>query len=461
MPNFFQQNPSKQDSFQKAFLDSIFHKQNVVGSFPLGHPILSLYSFPAMLGEGLAIAVCPDRAAARRNGQLLQTSCGMAYPDIAVMDGRQMPHEEREIQDLIAKNRIQLIVTTPEKFSSINFIQMLAHAQVSFIAIEDAHYLLEGFYGSYRYQRLWEGLNYFRRFPPLVLFTQLLSSSRRQELIERLGVSGADVFRKDPRLENTTLRLEMLLTEHQKFQTLLRIIQGPVKSPSMPFRSGTVLIQTYYPHHCEELQQSLIRCGFPDTYVYHQKIPLSERQHIERLFRHQKDMIVVATGENSRWLIPPQKQSMKIIQWQLPPGLDEVAGQFYRVQPAEDLEDAAETGQRIEGVILYTKEDYHALVKRIQSHAQTPPPKSRHATSPKPEPHPPDVRVKQRPEELQLKELIKVRQWILSPECRRQSLLDYWNAADADILPPCGTCDRCRPDAPWHYLTQPLQRLIF
>lgn len=434
MADFFRKAPV-QDTFQKRFFESIFHKHNIVGSFPLGLPILSLYSFPAMMTAGMAVVVCPDRYTIQRNIGVLK-QFGYETPAVAVLDGSQMPHEERQIQADINHNRVQLLYTVPEKFASITFMQILVHALVKFLVIEDAHYLLEGFSGTYRYWKLWEGLEHLRKRPPMLLFTQPLTLPRLHELTRRLSLESFETFQKEPAFQQTPLRVKLAWTENEKFRYLTSVMTGTADRERFGrvLHPGSVLIRTNGRKSAQKVSAALSQFGFDPVFVYHPGLETEERERLERMFYMRQNAVAVTYGYGVRFLKPPVGEVLKVIQWEVPSSLEALSGLLFQVPEGDPT--------RVEGHLLYTKEDYQAAFRRISYEAQR------------------KLGGRESPDQ-QARLLKAVRAWVLSEDCRIQSLMALgYIGAPLDVA-ECGSCDRCLAPSNGGFLRRIVKQWVY
>ncbi len=434
MADFFRKAPV-QDTFQKRFFESIFHKHNIVGSFPAGLPILSLYSFPAMMTSGMAVVVCPDRYTIQRNIGVLR-QFGYEPPALAVLDGSQMPHEERQIQSDINHNRVQLLYTVPEKFASITFMQILVHALVKFLVIEDAHYLLEGFPGTYRYWKLWEGLENLRKRPPMLLFTQPLAPSRLHELTRRLSLGSFEAFQKEPAFRQTRLRVKLAWTENEKFRYLTGVLTGTTDRDRIGrvLNPGSVLIRTNGRKSAQKVAGALHQVGFDPVFVYHPGLEPDEREQMERMFFMRRNAVAIIYGYGTRFLKPPVGEVLKVIEWEVPPSLESLFGLFFQVPEDDPTE--------VEGHLIYTKEDYEAALRRINYEVQQ------------------ELGTRESPRQ-QVRLLKEVRTWSLSEDCRFQTLIALWHGGDPGEVAECGWCDRCLATSNGGFLRRMIKQWVY
>lgn len=415
MSDFFKQAPP-QETIQKSFIEAVFRDRNIFGSFPADEPLVPLYAFSALMGKHLVVVVCPDRHAVRRNLSYFGNT-EYRFPEVAVLDGTQMPHEVRNVHAEVNKNNVRLLYVTPEEFDTLNFLDLMVHASVAFLLIEQAHLLLPDSAGAYRYGKLWNGLERFREKPRLVLLSHNLPPDRREELAGRLGLAQYRTFERIPRFEPVMVTVCMLMTEHQKFRRLIRLLTGPVSKKGhmgsilMP---GSVLIKTSSVRIAEKLAKSLVHYGLEDVLLHTTRMTPEELLNVERTFQTTPNTIVVSNGYDTQPFIPPAAEAMKVIFWQPPAGVEDVCTETFRrvyePVPAEETKPLPP----VEGTILYTREDYQLHRSRLGED-----------------------------ETEQLLALDRFRRWVLSGSCRKQSIVAYVFPDHVAEVAACGRCDRC------------------
>jgi len=439
MTNFFKHAPARETD-QKRFLEAVANRQNVIASFPLGYPVVSLYAFAAMLGGGLVVAVCPSVRHIRRNLDYFKAA-GFKFPDVAYLDGTQMPHEERTVQKEVNHNRVRLLYTTPERFTSLTFLEVLVHADVHFMLIEEADRFLPVTLGHSLYRRFQEeGLGQLRKLPPLALVAPPLSPRRCQELSERLSLSSYQLIQAPPIMEPVQVRVQRLMTEHQKLTSLVDILSG---SPGIGRQGrldnpGAVLVQTAYPAQAEKLGATLLDYGFDSVWITHFKKPATEQARVLEIANTRLNAIIINAGSDMRAWQPPDEAQPRLVFWTPPASVEDLFMQVFRHSPASPT--SYGEAHFMKALVLYTKEDFHAAAKRIQnSHAL-----SEHEA---------------REKILALKHF---RRWVLSEHCRLQSLVSQYQGSSTVEVPPCGKCDRCldrgRQKRSW--LPRSLNRLV-
>jgi ATP-dependent DNA helicase RecQ len=416
--NFFQQAPT-QDTHQKRFLEAVLNKRHLIASFPLGYPIVSLYALAALVNEGLAVVVCHNSAQIRRNLNYFHQA-GLKFPDVAYLDGTQMPHEERQIHQEINRNRVRLLYITPERFISLTFLEVLVHQPITFLAIEEAERLLPDMPGHSLYQKLYEhGLQQLSSPPPMALMVPVMTSARLTALSDHLKLGEHQLIHCPPAIETVELQVKKLFSEHQKFSDLVGFLsdsqgQGSLGRLDEP---GSVIIQTAFPVQAEKLSASLSDYGFESVLATHFKKPPREQAKAIEFLNERPNSIVISAGTDIRAWMPPMHVTPKLVFWTPPPNLDSLFMQVFR-QPAEKrFLDAKPLKARL----YYTKEDFTTALRPFR----------------------PEVAGDSREAAEKLQALRKYRHWVLDETCRLQSAAAYLQGTSPYQTDLCGHCDRC------------------
>ena len=403
MTGFFQQAPPL-NSLQKRFIESIVHKHNVVGSFPLAYPTPSLYAFAALMGSGLAVVVCPDKLATARMGRYF-AKLQYAFPDVAVLDGMQMPHEERETYEAINRNKVRLLLTTPERFNTLNFLNMMVHANVSFVLVEQAQMLLPDFSGNNRYQKLVEAMDRLQQQPPMVLLSHPLPAERQVAMKAVLGIKEADTFEESPLWDRTTISLVRCVTEHQKAKTLLKAVK---KADTASAQTGPMIVIAADARSVEAVARLLENARYGDVRTLQPGMAFEERASTEAWFAQAENPLLITTEYAA-----PVFRGGSIFYWQPPASVASFTGQIFAAH--------IELDPAVQVTLLYTKEDHQFQLSRWRRLSES------------------------SPEEAQARVLAlkRYRQWVLSQSCRRQTLAAYLSDRILAEVTPCGVCDRC------------------
>lgn len=422
-------------------------RRNVIATFPLGYSPVSLYALASMMGNGLVVAVCPGSRQIRRNLEHFKQA-ELRFPDVAFLDGTQMPHEERAVHAEINRNRVKLLYITPERFVSLTFLEVLVHATVNFMVVEEGDRLLPQITGHAAYRRFFqEGLQQLAQLPPLALVVPPLPRNRLQELADRLGWTDYEVIQGLPVLESATVRVAPMFTEHQKFTHLVSQLSGSPGRGKLGrlHEPGGSWIQTAYPAQAEKLGASLLDYGFESVGITHYKKTPREQARVLEMANTAANTVVVSAGSDLRYWTPDLATKPRLVFWTPPVSVDEILAQVFR-HPAWGRTDSSQHGSRwsMQGLVYHTKEDYLAGLKRLQfSHSLS-------------------------AEEVFAKtqSLKQYRRWVLSRGCRLLSLIAYLQGTTQVKIGPCGRCDQCLASAQgwkggWSRLPRLIQQWIF
>ncbi|WP_373532316.1 hypothetical protein [Vampirovibrio sp.] len=437
MSNFFRY-ATPPDTYQRRFLEAVSNRQHLIASFPLGHPVVSLYALAGMMGNGMVVAVCPSGRQIRRNLEYFK-SAGFRFPDVAFLDGTQMPHEERSVQKEINHNRVKLLYITPDRFVSLTFLEVLVHTPINFMVVEEADRLLPSTPGHAHYRRFYEeGLLQLRQLPPMALLIPPLPPARFRELSERLELPSYQSIQCPPLVEGVELQVLRLLTEHQKFMALTDKLSGsPGKGKLGKLDgAGATLIQTAYPAQAEKLGASLLDYGFDSVWITHFKKTPKEQAQILEMANTRLNAIVVNAGSDTRYWSPSPESNPRLVFWTPPASVEDVFMQVFR--QTQSMQAAYGQQHVMKGLIFHTKEDYQASLKRLRySRALD------------------EAEVQSKSHALK-----HYRHWALSENCRLQSLAAYYQGASVIELPPCRVCDRCQANQGKAVASEPVFRKL-
>jgi superfamily II DNA helicase RecQ len=437
MVNFFKQAPAR-DTHQKRFLEAIANQRDVIASFPLAYPAVSLYAFTAMMGGGVVVVVCPGSRQIRRNVEYFKAA-GFGFPDVAVLDGTQMPHEERGIRDEINRHRVRVLLTTPERFTSLTFLEIIVRLDLAFLVIEEADRFLPSSLGHNVYRRFQEeGLGQLRRLPPLLLMVPPLSHGRIRELAAKLHLEDFQLVQEEPVFASVDVRVKTLFTEHQKFALLADSLSGSPGPGKLGRLDGTgsVLIQTAYPAQAEKLGASLLDYGFESVWITHFKKSPQEQAQAQEIANTRLNTIIVNAGTDMRAWMPPRESSPRVVFWTPPAGVDDLFVQIFRQLTTSQA--GYDPSHGMKAMLLHTKEDYHMAMQRLRAS------QSLDFT----EMHD------------RLLALKHYRRWLFSEGCRLQTLVAYYEGSTQIEVPPCERCDRCQEARYARSRFTPVRRLV-
>lgn len=415
---------------QQRLLEAVQRGHWVMAGLPLSFPARLLYGFPAMLAEGLTVVISPTPSRVQSQKVHFGNE-GMRFPAMAVLDGSQTPHEQRDIYQQINHNQVRLLCVTPKVFGTLNFLNALVHASLRGVVVEDAQGLLPDFSTAAVYAPVLNALHKLQQKPPLVLITQPLPQARQKELLSLLwGNPDRKTAMAMPGLQRLSrpvmphlagMTVARCLTEYQKLTRLVAWLNHRQQgSPG----AVPVVIQTATRRDADRLSIALQRQGLSAVFKLHPQQTREQQAQIVDHARGQPGAVVLVSGTEDWFALfhslaaPGEKLGM--VYWQVPVCLEEAAARLFRAYGRQEA--------FVDGLLLYTREDYRDAMDRLSLHeAGAGPEAVGHRTA-----------------------LKRLRAWVLSRRCRFLSLLAYIQderdpmlAETAEGLQPCGRCDVC------------------
>lgn len=407
MSKFFKHAPV-QDTLQKRLSEAVGERRHVLSSLPWGQPMAGAYAYPALLGPGVVVAVCPDPSAMADSLDFLSRA-GFKAPEVTVFEAGT---DAAWLKNQVERGRVRLIYTTPERFSSLNLLDILVHSPLSFVLVEEADRFLPGMPGYGRLEAMKEGLALFRQLPAMMLMVPPMAPGRLRELAALLRLPRFQLVGVPPDWQRVRLSVRFLMNEGQKFKALVRYLA----EPSPGGRPRPVIVQTAHPAEAEKLAAALARAGLDPVWSVNSRQDPAEVAAIAGVMSRRPHAVVVSSGEDfRRWQAPPDAE-LRVVYWSTPGSLDEVLAAMARIGP--------DSGPaRVEGLILHTRDDYYTALDRLLASPLE----------------------SGRSQEDKAAALQHYRRWLFSAECRLQTLVAYYQGTSSVEVPPCGGCDRCRP----------------
>src|ERR1700685_2497101 len=120
---------------QDEIVAAILGGRDVLAVMPTGSGKSLCYQLPALVGGGLTVVVSPLIALMRN--QVAQL-CGYGVAAAALYSANDST-AQREILARIARREMRLVYVAPERLLKSDTLNLLKHAKVSMLAVDEAH----------------------------------------------------------------------------------------------------------------------------------------------------------------------------------------------------------------------------------------------------------------------------------------------------------------------------------
>ncbi|MBC7475989.1 MAG: ATP-dependent DNA helicase RecQ [Candidatus Sericytochromatia bacterium] len=180
------------DSFrenQEEIINNIILGKNSLIILSTGGGKSICFQLPALISDGLTIVISPLIALMEDQVRNLNNK-GI---DAMYLNSSLLPQESKKVLISIAENKYKIIYTSPEKFQSKKFLEIIKKIKISRIVFDEVHCLSEwGHDFRPDYKRIGKQIRELNLCNQIVAFTATATSRVRKEIIEILDLK--DVF---------------------------------------------------------------------------------------------------------------------------------------------------------------------------------------------------------------------------------------------------------------------------
>lgn len=374
---------------QEEIVDAVLAGRNVLAIMPTGGGKSLCFQLPALCRPGVTVVISPLIALMRDQVRALRAA-GVAA---GALTSGNTPEETDEVFAALQEGRLKLLYLAPERLASGAATAMLRRANVTAIAVDEAHCVSQwGHDFRPDYLRIGE----LRRAlgVPLAAFTATADAETRAEIVERLFDGAApETFLRG--FDRPNIHMGFAVKDKPREQVL-------AYAGARRGRSGIVYCATRA--KTETLAQALRDAGH-SALAYHAGLEADERRRVETAFQREDGLIVVATVAFGMGIDKPD------IRWVMHADLPKSIEGYY-----QEIGRSGRDGAPAEALTLYGPDDIRLRRAQIDEGAA-----------------PPDRKAA---DHSRLNALLGLAEAL---SCRRQVLLGYFG----EEAQPCGACDLC------------------
>lgn len=374
---------------QADIIQSVYDLNDTLVLMPTGGGKSVCFQIPAVTMDGIAVVVSPLISLMKDQVESLRSNGIKA----AFLNSSLGSHEQRNVEDDVFNNNIDLIYVSPEKMVSTNFLSLLKRANIALFAIDEAHCISAW---GHDFRPEYTQLQFIKKnFPttPIIALTATADKATRQDIANQLGLYRPQIYVAS--FDRPNLSLEVRPGQ-KKFEQILQFVK---KRPNQPG-----IIYCLSRKNCEKVAEKLQQRGLNANF-YHAGMPPEQRSSVQEDFINDNIDIVCATvafgmgidKSNVRW----------VIHYNLPKNIES----FY-----QEIGRAGRDGTNASTMLFYSYADVMTLREILTKNES-----SQH--------------------ELKLAKLERMQQYAESMSCRRKILLNYFSEP---FNQDCGNCDVCK-----------------
>ncbi len=319
------------------------HQLKVIGPLLAGRSVLAVlptgagkslcYQLPALMAPGLTLVVSPlislmqDQVAAlRRRGIAAAFLNSLLAPDL-----------RRTILEAALSGQLTLLYCAPERLGSLVHRLARAGREVSLLAVDEAHCIVE-WGNEFRpaYRRL-DRVRYLLGEPVTIALTGSATPASRADILQFLRIPRAEVVVTSFDRPNLVFRVERVRDDRARFGRIRQLIRGA---------GGPVIVYTPTRRLTELVTRALLRLGVPAA-PYHAGLTAGTRRRVLRAFLADRAPVVVATSAFGMGIDKPDVH--RVLHW----GPSHTMEAYY-----QEAGRAGRDGRRAECVMLWRPSDF-------------------------------------------------------------------------------------------------------
>ena len=284
---------------QLKVLGPLLTGRSVLAVLPTGAGKSLCYQLPALLASGLTLVISPlislmqDQVAALRRRGI----------PAAYLNSLLSPTERRAILDAALSGSLTLLYCAPEGLGSL--VRQLSRAgrEVSLLAVDEAHCIVE-WGNEFRpvYRRL-DRYRYLLGDPVTIALTGSATPPARAEILRVLRIPQAELVVTSFDRPNLVFCVERVRDDHERFARMRELIRGV---------DGSVIVYTPTRRLTELVARALLRLGVRAA-PYHAGLTARTRRQVLRAFLADRAPVVVATSAFGMGIDKPDVR--RVLHW--------------------------------------------------------------------------------------------------------------------------------------------------
>ncbi|EGO6697525.1 DNA helicase RecQ [Enterococcus faecalis] len=207
---------------QETIIRHVLRQENVLGIMPTGGGKSICYQLPALLLDNLTLVISPLISLMKDQVDALNL---MGIPATYINSTISYQEMNHRIQ-LAVNKEVKLLYVAPERLESYDFQQMLTHAPIDLLAVDEAHCISQwGHDFRPSYLRLAEIIDQFQQQPTVIALTATATPQVAEDIVKQLRIPSENEIKTGFARENLSFQVvkdqnrDVFLLEYLKMNT--------------------------------------------------------------------------------------------------------------------------------------------------------------------------------------------------------------------------------------------------
>ena len=265
---------------QKEIILTILEATDTVALLPTGAGKSVCYQIPSIIARGTCIVISPLLALIKDQVSLLKKKMIPAE----FISSEQTPDQQISVFNKLRNNELKLLYVSPERLLNKTFLEISKDIEISFIAVDEAHCISE-WGNDFRpsYQQIKKFREHIGYHIPCMALTATATQKVLSEIIKKLDLTNAQVFKKSFKRENLSLQV---MNIHDKLGQIERILHR---------YKGSGIIYCRTRNETKNVYETLKRKGF-DVDFFHAGLPAYEKIKKQREWTDSDSKVLISTN---------------------------------------------------------------------------------------------------------------------------------------------------------------------